>query len=129
METHPDKISSDGVVRRNGEVTPFNAGDCIAAVCEMYDGPIPSQWRARLGKDAKQLLEDGFKPNLVVAAALTAVRMARPHLVVSFVMEMQNAQTGQMIDWGEYRRGLHQVRVTSDPSRQRILEALRKEFA
>jgi hypothetical protein len=129
MEVHPEKISSDGVVRRSGEVTPFNAGDAIAAVCEMYGNPIPSQWRARLGKQAKELLDDGFKPNLVVAAMLTAVRMARPHLVTSFVMEMQNAQTGQTIDWTEYRRRLHALRTTVDPSRQRILDALRKEFA
>ena len=127
MEKHPEVIQN-GVTRASGEVTPFNAGDAIAAVVDMYGLPMLPAWKARIGKDAKELLESGFSPNVVVVAMLTAVQMARPHLVQSFAVEFQNEAAGVAVDWSGYRRRLHEVRTANSPGLQRVYDALEEAF-
>ena len=129
MEQHPEKIAAMGVVRQNGSVTPFNAGDALAAVVELYGLPMLPAWKARIGKDAKELLEADFAPNVVVVAMLTAVQMGRPHLVQNFAVEFQNSAAGVAVDWAGYRRRLHEVGRANDPGRQRIFNALQEAFA
>jgi hypothetical protein len=76
MEKHPEKITQ-GVERRDGSVTPFNAGDAIAAVvdvCREKRIPLAPSIRARLGKGAKALIEADFPPEIVVSACVVAVR-------------------------------------------------------
>lgn len=106
---HPDRLPAGGVVRRSGEVTPFNAADAVAAVCDAARERsiiIPSGFRARLGKAAKSLLEDGFAPAEVVAAMVMAVRRGRPDLVEHIVVDMQNATMGWLVTPQTYRREL-----------------------
>ena len=50
MEKHPQKIAATGVVRADGSFTPFNAGDAVAAVSDMYGLPMLPSWKARLGE-------------------------------------------------------------------------------
>jgi hypothetical protein len=126
METHPERIPN-GVQRRDGGVTPFGAGDAMAAVCDMHPGPIPSSIRARLGKAAKELLGDGFPPQVVCAAMLTAVRMSRPGLVQTFALELSNASMGISPNWREYRDGLHRLSRSTDPELSSIYSVLRRE--
>jgi hypothetical protein len=129
MEMHPEKIAATGVERADGSVTPFNAGDAVAAVSDMYGLPMLPAWKARIGKDAKELLEADFAPNVVVVAMLTAVQMARPHMVQAFAVEFQNEAAGVAMDWTGYRRRLHEVGRTNNPGRQRIFNALEEAFA
>jgi len=129
MEQHPEKIAATGVVRQNGSVTPFNAGDAIAAVVDMYGMPIPRSLKARMGKDAKELLEDGFDPNTVCAAMLWAVKLARPHLVPSLALEMQSAQHGVLGTFPEYQGYLRQLNRQQKPELSSIRTALEEAFA
>jgi hypothetical protein len=123
VEKHPEKLA-EGVVRADGTTTPFNAGDAIAAVAEMYAMPIPSRIKARLGASAKQLLADGFQPNVVCSAMLMAVKMARPHLMESFALEMQTAASGQLIGFPEYRAALQKLNADNRPELQSLYQAL-----
>jgi hypothetical protein len=128
MEKHPEKIAATGVVRADGSVTPFNAGDAVAAVVEMYALPMLPSWKARLGKDAKILLDAGFAPNAVVLAMLTAVQMGRPHMVQPFAVDFQNEMEGMGMDWSDYRRRLQGVGRASNPTQRKIFDALKEAF-
>lgn len=127
MEQHPERIT-EGVVRSDGRTTPFNAGDAMAAVVEMYALPIPSSFKARLGKAAKELLEDGFSPAVVVSAMLSALRLARPHLVQSLAVEIQAASHGQLGNFLEYRTWLQRLNKESNPELRSIYDTLKEGF-
>lgn len=128
MEKHPEKIAVTGVTRADGTVTPFNAGDALAAVIDMYGLPIPREIKARIGKAAKELLEDGFEPNVVCAAMLWAVKLARPHLVPSLALEMQSAQHGVLGTFPEYQSYLRRLNHEQNPALTSIREALKGAF-
>ncbi len=128
MEQHPEVITN-GVQRASGEVTAFNAGDALAAVIDMYGLPIPREFKARLGKAAKELLEDGFEPNLVCAAMLWAVKLARPHLVPSLALEMQSAQHGVLGTFPEYQGYLRKMNHDQKPELANIRNALKEAFS
>ena len=128
MEQHPEKIAATGVVRADGSVTPFNAGDATAAVVDMYGLPIPREIKARIGKAAKELLEDGFEPNTVCAAMLWAVKLARPHLVSSLALEMQSAQHGVLGTFPEYQSYLRKMNHEQKPELTSIRNALKEAF-
>lgn len=128
MEKHPEKIAVTGVERADGSVTPFNAGDAVAAVVDMYGLPIPREFRARIGKAAKELLEDGFEPNIVCAAMLWAIKLARPHLVANFALEMQSAQHGVLGTFPEYQGYLQRLNRESTPELSSIRNALKEAF-
>lgn len=98
------------ILRGSGEETPFNAGDAVAVTCDLYRLPIPGAWRARLGKAAKGLLEDGFDPNTVCAALLCSVKRARPDMAPVFAVEISQARAGQEWSWREYRAALKDAR-------------------
>lgn len=127
MEQHPE-IITNGVQRASGEVTPFNAGDALAAVIDMYGLPIPREIKARIGKHAKELLEDGFEPNLVCAAMLWAVKLARPHLVPSLALEMQSASHGVLGTFPEYQGYLRNLNHERKPELASIRNALKEAF-
>jgi hypothetical protein len=128
MEQHPEKLS-EGVARKSGEVTPFNAGDALAAVIDAYGSPIPRRLTPRFGKAAKELLEDGFTPPIVCGALLRALYRSRVDLVDQYAMELQNASKGEHLSYAEDR-----TRLEAFNRRQRwmhgddpITNALRKE--
>lgn len=112
------------VVRQSGEVTPFNASDAVAAVCDAYGYPIPRSLKARMGKSAKELLADGFTPNVVCAAMYAAVRRARPDLVATLALELQNAVIGQTLTGREWGAAL----AALDPESSTVYAALRGAF-
>lgn len=129
MEKHPEKIAATGVVRADGSVTPFNAGDAMAAVIEMYALPIPRSFKARLGKEAKLLLEDGFDPNIVCASMLWALKLGRPHLVPSLAVEIQAADHGLLGTFSEYRSHLRRLDYERKPELSSIRKALEEAFS
>ena len=127
MERHPERLS-EGVVRRDGTVTPFNAGDALAAVLDMYAQPVPRQHVARLGKAAKELLEDGFDPQTVCRAMLLALLRARVDLTATIALEIQNATGGRHLSWLTYQSELAVYNREGRPPSV-IRSALLKEFA
>lgn len=109
--SHPERIEG-GVARKDGTVTPFNAGDAVAATADtlaLHGVKIPPTLRARLGKAAKTCLEDGFPPDQVVAAMVVAVQRGRVGLVEEILLDLQTAKAGQYHTYREYERVLRDV--------------------
>lgn len=103
------------IVRASGEATALNAGDVMAVVMERRGRPVPSQYKARLGKGVKELLDDGFAPQILVEACLVAIRMARPHLLASYALEIQEAAAGELLTWEDYRAGVRRMHEAHRP--------------
>jgi len=127
MEQHPEVIK-DGVARKDGTTTPFNAGDALAAVLDMYAQPVPRQHVARLGKAAKELLEDGFDPQTTCQAMLLALLRARVDLTTTIALEIQNAHGGRHLSWTAYQNELAVYNRQGKPPSV-IRDALLKEFS
>ena len=119
--------TTEVVVRKNGSVTAYNAGDVIAAVVVAADTPVPPIFKARMGRDAKALLEAGFDPPTVCAACLCALRASRPHLVQTFANDIALAKRGYVWTWSNYRRFLEKQALTTMPDA--VLEAMKDYFA
>jgi len=113
MERHPEKIAVDGITRKDGSVTPFNAADAVAAVCDAaaeHGIHIPPTLRARAGKTAKQLLEDGFSAPQVVTAMVIAIRRGRVDLIEQVALDVQAAGAGWSMSPKQYYRELDDLR-------------------
>lgn len=121
--------TADLVVRKNGSMTAFNAGDVIAAVIAAHDLPVGPRTRARIGSEAKGLLTAGLNPLVVCSACLCALQASRPHLAESFANEILMAQRGQVWSWSDYRGKLKQLQVAGDPGLDRMEAAIREYFA
>ena len=102
------------IVRASGEMTPFNAGDAIAATVDVIGFIVP-QFKARIGKHAKELLDGGCPADTVVAACVMGVRMGRPHLVQTYAQEIQNAKAGLTVDWPAYRAAIQKLNHDNKP--------------
>lgn len=120
------------IPRASGELTPFNARDALGTAIVYYGLPLPRSFKARLGKGAKELLEDGFPPNTVIAALVLCCEAGRPHLASSFAVDLTNAQAGQLWDWQKYRARLaelnHQAKLANDPEAARLYDTLKGAF-
>lgn len=147
MDEHPEKLS-EGLVRRKrsshqqsddqlslvpGEppsyVTPFNAGDAMAKVMEEYGEPVPRRIRPRLARAAKELLEDGFSPQVTCVALMRCLYRARVDLAEQHAMEIQNAMRGNHLSYAEDRSRLEAAnrRQRWEHGDDPITQALRKE--
>lgn len=125
MDLVPREGGQPLVERASGKPTPFNASDALKAVCEMHPVPIPSSHRARLGKAAKELLDDGFEVKFVCAAMLHAVQRARPDMVQTFALQLANASVGIAPTWRQWNDGLQRLSSASDPELSSIYNTLR----
>lgn len=131
MERHPEKLN-EGVVRKNGQVTPWNAGDAVAATvdaCREMGIPVAPSIRARLGKGAKALLEAGFDPAIVVAASVLAIETGWFGSVESIAQELVVASTGQRRSRNEYQRALAEVSSQLANSESVVWQTMREEMA
>jgi hypothetical protein len=129
VERHPEKLS-EGVVRRNGEVTPWNAGDAVAATvdfCRTRGIPLAPSIRARLGKAAKALLESDFPPNVVVASCVVAIRTGWFGSVETIAQEMAVAQAGERMTRQAYVQAMHETSREMEHSESEVWKTLREE--
>jgi hypothetical protein len=126
MEKHPELLD-EGLVRRNGTVTPFNAADVLAAVVEEYDAPLLPRQKARLGKAAKELLEAGFDPQVVGRAMFQSLLRARIDLVPNIALEIQNARGGRHKSYQAWQEELRSANRQAQPE-DTIRRALREAF-
>ena len=110
MERHPDVISGQGIQRKNGEVTPVNAGDVLAVVIEdLRDArlPLSSQAKGIVARQIKSLLGDGFHPEIVRQAAGLAIKRGTPQNTHFIASDLAAANAGVWISTREeYRRAL-----------------------
>ena len=130
IENRPDESAGQGLVRKDGTVSPFNAGDAIAAivdVCQLNEIPLAPQVRARLGKGAKALLESGFKPDIVVAAGVTAVRAGWFGSIETIAQEMVVAKAGQSLSRQEYRSSIGLVAKRIETGESEVWRMLRQQ--
>lgn len=131
MEQHPDVIPAE-IVRKSGEVTPFNAGDAIAAtvdVCRDMGIPVAPQVKARLGKGSKGLLEAGFPPNVVVSACVVAIRTGWFGSVETIAQEMVVAIQGGRIGRSEYQREIAATSTRISKADSPVWQTMREEMA
>lgn len=131
MERHPDVIPN-GIVRKSGEVTPFNAGDAIAAtveLCREIGIPVAPQVKARLGKASKGLVDAGFPPTVVVSACVVAIKTGWFGSVESIAQEMVVAQAGERMARSEYQRALAETHHQVSRSESPVWQMMREEMA
>jgi hypothetical protein len=108
MEQHPERID-EGIVRKDGSVTPWNAADVVGAVVDQFrlaGMPIPARYKAQIGKAAKGLLADGFDAKTLVLASAIAVRRAEPHNLHHIAMDLVLARGGMRMTRREYEQAL-----------------------
>lgn len=131
MERHPERLTN-GVVRKNGEATPFNAGDAVAATVDLCRGmgiPVAPSIKARLGKGAKGLLECGFDPQIVCTSMVLAIEMGWFGSVESIAQELVVARAGRRRSKDEYQRALAETSAKLAHSESAVWQTMRDEMA
>jgi hypothetical protein len=108
MENHPARLN-EGLVRRNGEITPYNAGDVVAAVVDIFAEqgiPLAGRFRGMLGRHAKDLLDSGFDYFTVVTAAVMAFKRGVPQHTTFIAQDLVMARAGAKMTRAEYERAI-----------------------
>lgn len=127
MEEHPAVVRNEGITRRDGSVTPVNAGDVLARVIDWLreaQMPISRQAKGMIARQSKELLEDGFDADLVGAAAVLAVRRCVPHHMHFIASDLAAARAGQWISTrDEYRKSIEDEVELAKDRMTRIIEA------
>lgn len=97
------------VVRKDGTITTFNAGDAVAAIVDslkIHGVRLPPAWRGILGRHTKALLDDGYPPEEVVAAGVVAVRRGAPQLMQFIAGDLSLVRAGIRLDRHGYETEL-----------------------
>lgn len=97
------------VERKNGELTPANAGDVIATVVDIFSDlgiPLSGRYRGMIGRHAKDLLESGFDYQTVVVAAVMACKRGVPQHLTFIAQDLVMARAGQTMSRREYERAI-----------------------
>lgn len=131
MERHPEKLN-EGVIRKNGEATPWNAGDAVAAtvdVCKAMGIPVAPSIKARLGKAAKGLLGAGFDPRTVVAAMVTAIQTGWHGSAESIAQEMVVASAGHRRTRHDFQQALAETSARIEQGESLVWQTMRAEMA
>src|SRR5262249_34334600 len=131
MEKHPE-VLSEGVQRMSGAVTPFNAGDAVAATVDVRRElgiPVAPQIKARLGRGSKALIESGFPPNIVDAACVTAIRTGWVGSVETIAQEMAVATAGGRMARSEYQAVLAETSHKIEKNQSRVWQTMREEMS
>lgn len=108
MERHPEKIS-EGVVRKDGSVTPWNAGDVLGATLDAFRTlgiPVASRHRAIIGRQVKELLTDGFDPHTLILASAIALKRMEPQNLHFIAGDLVMARGGVRMTRLEYEKAL-----------------------
>lgn len=108
MEKHPGIING-GVARANGTIEPANTFDVLATVIDKFKAhgiPIASRHKGIIGRQVKELLNDGFEPELLVLATFTALRRGEPQNVHFIANDLNMARAGQRMTRREYETAL-----------------------
>jgi hypothetical protein len=122
---------NEGIVRKDGRVTPFNAGDAVAALIDIFKNEgliVVPEVRARFGKAAKALLEVEVSPEIVVAAMVAAMRTRMFGSVETIAQELMLASAGGMVGREEYRQALATTNATMRSSDSVVWQTMRAEL-
>jgi hypothetical protein len=98
-------MSEDLEPRQGQEIE--TAHDVVKLACDVLEGtPIPSAHRGIIGRHAKLLLADGFDGELLVVAAVTALRRGAPQHMQFIAADLAMARGGKRMTRREYERAL-----------------------
>lgn len=76
------------------------ANTITARLVEMFGAhctPLSSRYRGQVAKQAKELLDDGFAPVVVLSAAVQACRRSEPHQMTRIAQDIVNARSGLLL--------------------------------
>jgi len=102
-------LRGEGVTRRNGEITPYNAGDVVAAITSIFAEqgiPLAGRFRGMMGRHAKDLLESGFDYSTVVVAGVMACKRGVPQHMTFIAQDLVMARAGVKMSRREYERAI-----------------------
>lgn len=109
----------------------INAADIVGAAVDtlsLHDVPVTGRARAMIGKQAKELLADGFPPQTVLLAAVTSLRRGAPQHMHFVAQDIAITEAGQRMTRKQYEQALDGRARTFDPiesgARARLLDAL-----
>lgn len=101
----------------------ISAQDIVRAVVDtmaLHQVPVTGRARGIIGKQAKELLADGFSPATILAAATIALRRAEPHVTHFIAQDIALAQAGQLLSRSQYKRELEDATSRLNPALERI---------
>ena len=99
----------DVVERKNGEITPLNAGDVVAEVVDIFaeqNIPMSGRFRGMIGRHAKDLLDSGFDFSTVVVASVMACKRGEPQNTTFIAQDLVMTRAGQKMTRREYERAI-----------------------
>lgn len=97
--------------RGDTELAPIEgtAATVIANVMDVFAAkniPVASRHKGIIGKQAKELLADGFDVSTLTVAAVTALRRGEPQNLHFIANDLVMAKAGQRMTRREYERAL-----------------------
>lgn len=100
----------------------------VANVCDVAKATglkLPPAWLGVIGRNAKQLFEEGFEPDMIVAAAWMSVLRGKPTLMQYIAGDLALASSGMRMSRAEYETKL--AIYGAEKSQQRDLLAEQRE--
>jgi hypothetical protein len=98
----------------------ITAQTIVGAVCDqmaVYSVPITSRARAILGKQAKELLADGFAPDVILASCVIALRRSEAHVAHHIAQDIVLMQAGRKLSRADYNAEMAQAQARLDPAK------------
>lgn len=118
---HPEPLfDSDEFARKVGnyEDRPISAQDVIRALVDIlsFDNMvISSRSKGILARQTKELLADGFNPDLVLRGAMAAFLRGQPATMYLLTEEIQSADAGKHISPREWREQVNSWTASNKP--------------
>lgn len=109
------------VERRNGDLPanerPITAADIIGAMVDVLalDGiPVSGRAKGMIGRQAKELLSDGFDPDVILRASVASYCRAQPHIMHLLAIEITTAEAGKHMSPLEWREKVNNYKAASE---------------
>lgn len=127
-----DSGVSELVSRDPGDVQAVEAGALVVShVCqcvEINGMRIPPSWKGIIGSQGRALFQDGFDVDMIVGAAIIAVRRGRPELLQYVAGDLMLAGSGQAMSERDYQVKL-KLYETDKSARPSLLEEQQQRLA
>lgn len=97
-----------------------NAGEIVGAMVDtlrVYNVPVTGRAKGMIGRQAKELLVDGFEPDVILAASVLALRRGEPQNMHFIAQDIVLMQAGQLLSRKDYRDELGRAAAQLNPSR------------
>lgn len=105
------------------EQSTTTAAEIVAALVDtmsLHDVPVTGRAKGMIGRQAKELLADGFTAETVLAASVIALRRGEPHVAHFIAQDIVLMLAGQKITRSDYEREMKAASMALNPAMQRI---------